>query len=100
AGVDRVEAAVGVDVLDAGAHVERVVVLLGLLVGVEGLAVAVGPLALAAGAARRAGGGDGVDAHAGLVAFSGVRTSPRILGGAQRHMAVTARPRSTWRRST
>ena len=38
----------GVDVLDAGAHVERVVVLLGLFVGVERLAVAERPLAFAA----------------------------------------------------
>ena len=47
-GVDRGEAAVGVDVLDAGPDVERVVVLLGLLVGVERLAEAERPLALAA----------------------------------------------------
>ena len=46
--VDALEAAVGVDVLDAGPHVERVVVLLGLLVGVERLAVAERPLAFAA----------------------------------------------------
>ena len=52
-GVDRGEAAVGVDVLDPGPDVERVVVLLGLLVGVERLAVAERPLALAALAARR-----------------------------------------------
>ena len=46
--VDGLEAALGVDVLDARPHVERVVVLLGLLVGVERLAVAERPLALAA----------------------------------------------------
>ena len=46
--VDAGEAALGVDVLDPGADVERVVVLLGLLVGVEGFAVAEGPLAFAA----------------------------------------------------
>ena len=46
--VDAVEAILGVDVLDARPHVERVVVLLGLLVGVERLAVAERPLALAA----------------------------------------------------
>ncbi len=45
-GVDRGEASVRVDVLDAGSHVERVVVLLGLLVGVERLAVSERPLAL------------------------------------------------------
>src|SRR5690606_18028622 len=50
--VDRVEPAVRIDVLDAGAHVERVVVLLGLLVRVEGFAIAEGPLALALLAAR------------------------------------------------
>ena len=50
--VDAVEAAAGVDVLDARPHVERVVVLLDLLVGVERLAVAQRPLALAAGAWR------------------------------------------------
>ena len=47
-GVDRGEAAVRVDVLDPGPDVERVVVLLGPLVGVERLAVAERPLALAA----------------------------------------------------
>ena len=42
----------GVDVLDPGPDVERVVVLLGLLVGVQRLAVAERPLTLAALAAR------------------------------------------------
>ena len=46
--VDRVEAALRVDGADPGLDVERVVVLLGLLVGVQGLAVAERPLALAA----------------------------------------------------
>jgi hypothetical protein len=50
---------VRVDVLDAGADVQRVVVLLGLLVRVERLAVAQRPLALAATAAGRTGGGRG-----------------------------------------
>ena len=45
--VDAVEALLGVDVDDAGAHVQRVVVLLELLVGVERLAIAELPLALA-----------------------------------------------------
>ena len=45
--VDAVEAAVGVDVFDAGPNVERVVVLLGLFVGVERLAIAQRPLAFA-----------------------------------------------------
>ena len=53
--VDRGEAAARVDVLDPGADVERVVVLLGLLVGVERLAVAERPLALAARRGLRAG---------------------------------------------
>ena len=47
-GVDRVEAALGVDVDDPGADVERVVVLLGLLVLVQRLGVAERPLALGA----------------------------------------------------
>ena len=51
--VDRVEAAVGVDVLDARPHVERVVVLLGLLVLVQRLAVAQRPLALGLALAGR-----------------------------------------------
>ena len=59
AAVDRGEAAYGVDVLDAGADVERVVVLLGLLVGVQRLAVAQRPLALAALGARSTGSGVG-----------------------------------------
>ncbi|SKY31319.1 Uncharacterised protein [Mycobacteroides abscessus subsp. abscessus] len=46
--VDRVEALLGVDVLDAGTHVERVVVLLDLLVGVQRLAIPELPLALRA----------------------------------------------------
>ena len=48
AAVDRGEPALRVDVLDARPHVERVVVLLGLLVLVQRLAVAERPLALAA----------------------------------------------------
>ena len=53
--VDGGEAAVRVDVLDARPHVERVVVLLGLLVGVQRLVVAERPLALAALLARAPG---------------------------------------------
>jgi hypothetical protein len=62
-GVDGGEATLGVDVLDARPHVQRVVVLLELLVGVQRLSVAECPLALSAlrpgpggarGAARRA----------------------------------------------
>src|SRR5690606_27472950 len=56
-GVDRVEPALGVDVLDPRADVETVVVLLGALVGVQRLAVTELPLALAASAPRRSGGG-------------------------------------------
>ena len=51
--VDRGEPAVGVDVLDPGAHVQAVVVLLDPLVGVQRLEVAQRPLTLAALAARR-----------------------------------------------
>ena len=46
--IDRGEPALRVDVLDAGPNVERVVVLLGLLVGVERLAVTEGPLTFGA----------------------------------------------------
>lgn len=46
--VDRGESGLGVDVLDAGANVEAIIVGLGALVGVEGLTEAEGPLALAA----------------------------------------------------
>ncbi len=59
AAVDGGEAAVGVDVLDPRADVERVVVLLGLLVGVQRLAVAERPLALAALGPGTAGCGRG-----------------------------------------
>jgi hypothetical protein len=111
AGIDRVEAAVRVDVLDAGAHVERVVVLLGLLVGVERLAVPERPLALAALLARTSGGG-GLDGSHVIPSVSSTRrgavgTSRRAQwtkrSGArevQRQIMVRARPRSTWRRST
>ena len=44
---DRGEPLLAVDVLDAGAHVERVVLLLEALVGVQRLGLAEGPLALA-----------------------------------------------------
>ena len=54
-GVDRVEAALGVDVDDPGADVERVVVLLGLLVLVQRLGVAERPLALGSLGARDLG---------------------------------------------
>ena len=53
--VDRGEAAVRVDGLDAGPDVERVVVLLDPLVGVERLAVAERPLTLTPWPARRSG---------------------------------------------
>jgi hypothetical protein len=55
--VDAVEALLGVDVQDAGAHVQRVVILLELLVGVERLAIAELPLALATRALDRLCGG-------------------------------------------
>jgi hypothetical protein len=46
-----------VDVLDASPHIERVVVLLDLLIGVEGLAVAEFPLAFALALGRAGLGG-------------------------------------------
>ncbi len=55
--VDAVEAVNGVDVLDAVAHVERVVVLLDLLVRVERLAIAQLPLAFALALRRALGRG-------------------------------------------
>ena len=76
--VDRGEAAVGVDVLDPRPHVQRVVVLLGLLVRVQRLAVAERPLALARGGAgwRAAGvGGRGSGAVAAGRAVVGVSVS-------------------------
>ena len=75
--VDGVEAAVGVDVLDAGPHVQAVVVLLGLLVAVQRSEVALGPLALAAllagsaDAGRRGRGGG----HVGRCPLKKVRTA-------------------------
>ncbi len=79
-GVDRVEAPLGVDRLNACPHVETVVVLLELLVAVEGRVVSDGPLALTAVTAglaargcgcgcRRFGGGG----HGGTSFFGGSR---------------------------
>ena len=73
--VDAVEAARGVDVLDAFPHVEREIVLLGLFVGVERLAIAERPLAFAA---RRFGarGFEGFQSSGGLLlGGAGVRTA-------------------------
>ena len=96
-GVDRGEAPLGVDVQDARADVERVVVLLGLLVLVQRLGVAECPLALAAllagatGAAdaalgrgsRRAGGAGGHQSCPGVRGAGGRRTTAlsRRCGG-------------------
>src|SRR5690606_28143437 len=55
--VDTVEPVLGVDVLDPGPDVERVVVLLGLLVRVERFPIAERPLALGAAAHRFTGAG-------------------------------------------
>jgi hypothetical protein len=65
--VDRVEAAAGVGVEDAVPHVERVVVLLGLLVLVERLGVAERPLTFGALGARDLGvlGGLGLEPEVG-----------------------------------
>ena len=87
--VDRGEAPLRVDVDDPGADVERVVVLLGLLVLVQGLVVAEGPLALAAlgtgaaraadaalcGGSRLAGGGRSGGHQYLVLVSSGLRTS-------------------------
>ena len=70
--VDRGEAALGVDVLDPGPHVERVVVLLELLVGVQRLAVAERPLALTAARSGPATAAGRAGARGGLVRLWGV----------------------------
>ena len=83
--VDRVEAALGVDVEDPGPDVERVVVLLGLLVLVQRLGVAEGPLALATlgtGAARAA------DAALGRGAGLRVEVEREVIS----HVLVVGRP--------
>ena len=85
AGVDGGEAAVGVDVLDPGPDVERVVVLLGLLVRVERLAVAERPLTLAAACGRRG-------ARAGARAWGSGSGSVGELGGHVRPRSGSARP--------
>ena len=80
-GVDGGEAALGVDVLYPGPDVERMVVLLGLLVGVQRLAVAQSPLTLALLAARLRGRPDrrgrGRTARSGLDGGVGCHGSPR-----------------------
>ncbi len=78
--VDAVEALLGVDVEDAGPHVQGVVILLELFVRVEWLAIAECPLALAAGALDRLGGGHMVWLLRG--AGLGTRYSPGLSGGA------------------
>ncbi len=100
AAVDRGEAAPGVDVLDAGPDVERVVVLLGLLVGVQRLAVAERPLALAAlgpGAARAAGTGGGRAAAGGchgdaLLGTRDARCAAQVPTTVSGGVPATARP--------
>ena len=116
-GVDRVEAALGVDVLDPGADVEPVVVLLGALVRVQRLAVAELPLALAALALGRSGwpvwsvGGmarasgsrpraDGPDRVAGRRPAPRWDEMRRGSSGPRRQSALLTRCRSTWRRAT
>ena len=114
--VDRVEAALGVDVQDPGPDVERVVVLLGLLVLVQRLGVAERPLPLGA-----LGPGDvGLPGRLGLEAQvwhgnTGPSSLVDSLGSARivgrgsgrgrldqrcQHIALRVRPRSTWRRTT
>ena len=79
--VDRVEPAVRVDVLDARADVQAVVVLLGPLVGVERLKMAEGPLAFTAMAARsRRHGGPPGDRGTRGVDRRGGKSSSRGTG--------------------
>ena len=79
-GGDRAEALLGVDVLDAGTHVEAVVLGLERLVLVERLGLAQRPLALGAGLARGLGGSWLVSRSSGLrllsrdARYSGVST--------------------------
>ena len=63
-GVDRVKSQVGIATQDAGLHIERVVILLGLLVLVERLTMTQGPLTFAllragSSSAHRSSWGDG-----------------------------------------
>ena len=105
--VDRGEAAVGVDVLDAGPDVERVVVLLGLLVGVERLAVAERPLALAALAPgeRRARSGRGGrrcrwrcwGVSCASSGGGGARSTAGESSTLRGRRSATARPANVWR---
>ena len=106
-GIDRVEPALGVDVLDARADVEPVVVALRALVRVQRLAVSELPLALAAlGLGRGAVGGKAVPpgrgADAGLIGRAGRWVVVWSGAGAQirRQSALLTRRRSTWRRAT
>ena len=111
-GVDRVEAALGVDVEDPGADVERVVVLLGLLVLVQRLGVAERPLALRALGARDLGVTSGLGLETKVWHGTGpcslmgrARRWARNGGGAawfqrSQHIALRVRPKSTWRRAT
>jgi hypothetical protein len=85
-GVDRGEAALGVDVEDPVADVERVVVLLGLLVLVERLGVAERPLTLGALGARDLG----VCRRLGLEAQVGHGNSGPSLRCRARHWAREA----------
>ena len=97
--VDGGEAAVRVDVLDPGPDVERVVVLLDPLVGVERLAVAERPLTLAPGPARcpgRAGrrvlgpGRGAADRHRGVLRCLAVpRWDARARRPARRRAGTT-----------
>ena len=110
-GVDRVEAALGVDVEDPVADVEGVVVLLRLLVLVQRLAVAERPLALGAAGARHVGVTrrlriEAQVRHGGWWSFAdGARTGARLRSGSEvdqrgQHIMLRVRPRSTWRRTT
>jgi hypothetical protein len=104
-GVDGVEATPGVDVQDAVPHVQRVVVLLGLLVLVQRLGVAQRPLALRAprtrdvGVARRLGLEAQVR-HGFGPSLKVARDAARVggeRGCVQRgqHIMLRVRPRST-----
>ena len=94
--VDRREAALGVDVLDALAHGEAAVVLLPLLVGVEGGGAVDLPLPVRAGRRARAGR---LGACRALAAARPGRSRPPARAGARRAAAASRHPSSRSSRS-
>src|SRR5690606_20028062 len=79
--VDAVEAVLGVGVDDAIAHVERVVFLLELLVGVERVPFAERPLPFGAGLARGTGFGLGLRLSHGTGSFGSRLFGPHAFTG-------------------